>query len=172
MTAYRWYEVVARDGLQQGDIFERIPVFSVEASTVEAAADVAANWEEVDAVVMTQSCDLAPGREKVSHVVLCALWDCAKLTTGHLSTPKGREDLRRGNLPAFHLLNKCDESRFERGYRVVDFRKLYSIPLVAARSHGDRPHCRLKPPYREHLSQAFARYFMRVGLPVDIPAFL
>ena len=27
---------------------------------------------------------------------------------------------------------------------------------------------RLLPPYREHLSQAFARYFMRVGLPVDI----
>jgi hypothetical protein len=28
------------------------------------------------------------------------------------------------------------------------------------------------PPYREHLSQAFARYFMRVGLPSDIPSFL
>ena len=25
-----------------------------------------------------------------------------------------------------------------------------------------------EPEYREHLSQAFARYFMRVGLPVDI----
>jgi hypothetical protein len=32
---------------------------------------------------------------------------------------------------------------------------------------GDR--LRLLPPYREHLSQAFARYFMRVGLPQDIP---
>jgi hypothetical protein len=29
----------------------------------------------------------------------------------------------------------------------------------------------LLPPYREHLSQAFARFFMRVGLPVDIPPF-
>lgn len=27
---------------------------------------------------------------------------------------------------------------------------------------------RLCPPYREHLSQAFARYFMRVGLPINI----
>jgi hypothetical protein len=32
-----------------------------------------------------------------------------------------------------------------------------------------KPHKRLLPPYREHLSQSFARYFMRVGLPVDIP---
>jgi hypothetical protein len=30
---------------------------------------------------------------------------------------------------------------------------------------------RLLPPYREHLSQSFARFFMRVGLPVDIPSF-
>ena len=31
---------------------------------------------------------------------------------------------------------------------------------------------RLNPPYREHLSQAFARFCMRVGLPVDIPPFV
>jgi hypothetical protein len=30
---------------------------------------------------------------------------------------------------------------------------------------------RLLPPYREHLSQSFARFFMRVGLPIDIPPF-
>jgi len=30
------------------------------------------------------------------------------------------------------------------------------------------PRLRLRPPYREHLSQAFARFFMRVGLPTDI----
>jgi hypothetical protein len=29
----------------------------------------------------------------------------------------------------------------------------------------------LLPPYREHLSQAFARFFMRVGLPVEVPPF-
>jgi len=27
---------------------------------------------------------------------------------------------------------------------------------------------RLCPPYREHLAQAFARFFMRVGLPQDV----
>jgi hypothetical protein len=28
-----------------------------------------------------------------------------------------------------------------------------------------RPRLRLRSPYREHLSQASARFFMRVGLP-------
>jgi hypothetical protein len=30
---------------------------------------------------------------------------------------------------------------------------------------------RIVPPYREHLAQAFARYFMRVGLPSSLDAF-
>jgi hypothetical protein len=33
------------------------------------------------------------------------------------------------------------------------------------------PRLRLRSPYREHLAQAFARYFMRVGLPHDARAF-
>jgi hypothetical protein len=28
------------------------------------------------------------------------------------------------------------------------------------------------PPYREHLAQAFARYFMRVGLPREAHPFI
>jgi hypothetical protein len=35
----------------------------------------------------------------------------------------------------------------------------------------DKKRIRLLPPYREHLSQAFARHFMRVGLPSGIPQF-
>jgi hypothetical protein len=30
------------------------------------------------------------------------------------------------------------------------------------------PRLRLLPPYREYLSQAFARFFMRVGLPQPV----
>ena len=74
---------------------------------------------------------------------------------------------------AIILLAECRLPGLTRDLRVVDFRRLYSLPLtfvrqVAARG-GDR--LRLLPPYREHLSQAFARYFMRVGLPQDIPPF-
>jgi maleate cis-trans isomerase len=35
--------------------------------------------------------------------------------------------------------------------------------LALAALFGER--VRLLSPYKEHLSQAFARYFMRVGLP-------
>ena len=86
---------------------------------------------------------------------------------------KGKEALRRGNVPGYHLLNKCEIDGFETDYLVVDFRSVYSVPfdfiMELVEKRGKR--LRLLPPYREHLSQAFARFFMRVGLPVDIPPF-
>lgn len=46
-----------------------------------------------------------------------------------------------------------------------------TLPLAFLRdqSMATAKRFRLLPPYCEHLSQAFARFTMRVGLPVDIP---
>ncbi len=170
---YPWYLVVQGTDLAQGDVLERCPIFLPPADLVEPWDEAAFAWQERDVVVMTQSCDLVPGREKVTEVLLCATWSRSDLTSGHLSTPRGLEDARRGNLPGYHLLAECRLPGLSRELRIVDFRRVYSLPLtflrqVAARG-GQR--LRLLPPYREHLSQAFARYFMRVGLPQDIPPF-
>lgn len=45
----------------------------------------------------------------------------------------------------------------------------YEYVLKHASNLNDR--WRLKSPYLEHFSQAFARLFMRVGLPSAIPPF-
>jgi hypothetical protein len=52
----------------------------------------------------------------------------------------------------------------------VDFKNVYGIhfDFLLDLIRQPSPRIRLLPPYREHLSQAFARYFMRVGLPLDI----
>lgn len=49
--------------------------------------------------------------------------------------------------------------------RVVDFRRVSALPLKSLRTRvlTQQRRLRLLPPYREHLSQAFARFFMRVG---------
>jgi hypothetical protein len=58
-------------------------------------------------------------------------------------------------------------------YSLVDLGSLFSLPTGLVRDLAERQgqRSRLNPPYREHLAQAFARFFMRVGLPVDIPKF-
>jgi len=112
---------------------------------------------------------------KVDEVLLCALWDLEKLSQKYefANHWKGREEIRRSHAPGFHMLNASKLLNFERPIRVAVFHRVYSLPLVFLRSMAKiRGHrLRLLPPYREHLGQAFARYFMRVGLPVDIPPF-
>ena len=56
---------------------------------------------------------------------------------------------------------------------VVDFGHIVSLPIDYLEDHaaaiGDR--WRLESPFLEHYSQAFARFFMRVGLPSGIAQF-
>jgi len=56
---------------------------------------------------------------------------------------------------------------------VVDFHRLFTLPkaFVSWFAASSGPRLRLRSPYREHLAQAFARYFMRVGLPNEARAF-
>ena len=179
MTDYPWYAIVNEDAIEQGDILRGCPVFlppdtlPITEAWEQEATIVDFEWIERDVVVVSQTCDLVKGREKVTEVLLCAVWSCAEVG-GYLATPKGMEDARRGNLPAYHMLAACTLPDFESDVAVVDFRRIYSLPLSHFRNRaaGVGNRIRLLPPYREHLAQAFARFFMRVGLPVDIPPFV
>lgn len=173
---YPWYDMVEGRNLRQGDIIEACPVFLPPAD-LDVSGDspqVTFDWEKRDVVVMTQSCDLVEGQKDMTEVLLCPVYLRSEIRTGHLANPKGMEDARRGDLPAYHVLARCPLPALEREVRVVDFRHVYSLPLALVRSLAEAagPRIRLLPPYREHLAQAFARFFMRVGLPVDIPSFV
>ena len=62
---------------------------------------------------MSQSCDLVKDREKITEVLLCAVWNLLEVSEGYLSTKKGREEVRREQLPAYHLLNECELEKAE-----------------------------------------------------------
>jgi hypothetical protein len=171
---YPWYQTAQDDELEQGDILEACPVFIVPEDLAGGSLAAAIfDWETRDLIVMSQSCDMVKGREKIVEALLCPVWQRSEITEGYLATSRGMEDARRGNLPGYHVIAACELPGWEREVRVVEFRRVYALPLTFLRKQaattGDR--IRLLPPYREHLSQAFARFFMRVGLPVDIPPF-
>jgi hypothetical protein len=177
---YPWYEIVEGDDLEQGDIFEACPVFAIvspfsfeQYRTTGASAPF--DVLERDVVIITQSCDLVKDHPKVNEVILCPIWNLDKFSEKNVYArhAKGREEIRQGKQHGFHMLNTCHLPNFERPIRLVDFHRVFSLPLEfirgLAQARGKR--LRLLPPYREHLGQAFVRYFMRVGLPVDIPSF-
>jgi hypothetical protein len=173
---YPWFGVTSGDDIEQGDILEGCPVFAppddLGFKPTEEPITATFSWTAQDVIVMTQSCDLVKGRDKgVNDVLLCQVWNRSELT-GHLAKVEGLEDARKGRLPACHMLAASKLSGFERDVRIVDFRKIYSLPVAFVRNRAAMAErLRLLPPYREQLSQSFARFFMRVGLPIDIEPF-
>lgn len=171
IDSYPWYAIVRGAEIHQGDIFEDCPVFIPPSVISDKAANIPFNREDFNVIVLSQTCDLV--NNKCKNVIICPVWNLSEMATGYLATEKGKEDVRRGNLPAYHMLNKCDLNGYECENRIVEFQQIFTLPYIflQERASNIKNHLRLLPPYREHLSQAFARFFMRVGLPVDIPSF-
>jgi hypothetical protein len=174
---YPWYTVVEGPDLRQGDFLNQCPILippeDFQIPDPAEPAEIKVGVQMYDVVIMSQSCDLE--QEKLDLVLVCPHWSLEQIATGNdfLKSSAGKETLRRGNLPGYHLLAPCELTEANQGARVVDFRTVYSLPYKFLKNFAIKSGRRLRllPPYREHLSQAFARFFMRVGLPVDIPPF-
>lgn len=142
----------------------------------------AAKAFKADVVVMTQACDLE--HDKVADVVLCP---CFPLSAYRLAWAKAEEarnnkptdknwasfcnDIKDGYIWNLFILDAMQDSSVSTEHRIVDFHSLHTVPrafLDTLLIERGTPRLRLKPPYREHLSQSFARYFMRVGLPSPV----
>ena len=166
MNDYPWYGLADGDDLQQGDILLACPFDRVDAPGI-------ADRKNFNVVIMSHSCDLA--HDKLEMIQVCPFWDLERLAKDveFFRAKRGREELRRGNLPGYHLLNRCMLPEQQTDFLVIDFRMQFAVEFVQLKSlaSSQKPRLRLLSPYREHLAQALARFYMRVGLPVDIPAF-
>lgn len=174
---FPWYDLTEGVELQQGDLINGCPVLHPSLSAVAGGAEVEVQFTRRTGIILTQSCDLAirsDGRSHCEEVLFCSAYSYGELAH-HRTFGKraGWEEARKGRHPGFHVLNRCGLSGHERDYLLVDFSRVFTVNSDLARelAAGHGPRLRLNPPYREHLAQAFARFFMRVGLPVDIPPF-
>lgn len=164
---------VSVQSLAQGDFLKEclIPVFNPEFGSDGDSEEVPVGT--ADLIIVTQTCDLV--NEKVSLVALCPIYTLNEFEEANPKfKTKGRwEDVRKGRVEGLHLLASPDDPENNQSALVVDFGQIFSLPFhyltKRAQQLGDR--WRLDSPFLEHFSQAFARYFMRVGLPSSIPPF-
>lgn len=124
-------------------------------------------------IVITQSCDLE--QSKVRLVAVCPISSIEEFEERNPEfRKKGRwNEVRKGRMEGLHMLGAQKNPTNNREAFVVDFREIYSLPFEYLVKHATDlgPRWRLKSPFLEHFSQAFARFFMRVGLPSTIPEF-
>jgi hypothetical protein len=175
-----WYEVTQGSELLQGDLLRDCPIPRVrglEDWPLRAGQPLEVDIDQEDVVVMSQSCDLA--NDKIQDVVLAQVLDWA--VAGRALIRQGntfarRRNFRRalvaGNIPSLSLLHKHERAP-TLGWSIVDFHRLFVLPtpVVLAVAQAAGPRLRRRSPYREHLAQALARSFMRVGLPHEVQAF-
>ncbi len=175
-TDFPWYEIVTDDSLRQGDIFSGYPLLYPDAPPDfieiylqgESLPDVPVVPISSSVIIVTQSCDLE--NKDVDTVVLCPLWSRDEVEKEYGWRKDKLNNIRKGREYQWHMINSSDNPDTE--ISIVEFQRIYttSKPALSAFAEKTKQHIRLLPPYREHFSQAFARYFMRVALPDDIPA--
>lgn len=185
----RWYQRVASDDpITQGDIILDCPVICWSSEAPEVSENEVEQLRRLvecvrqDVIVMTQACDLE--QCKVRNVIVCPHYtldeykeDWTKWMEAQGQNPS-RKAWRRfcdhtesGHLWNLCMLNAGEADGLAMQHRLVDFHEVFSVPrgfldrLVSAHAGG---RLTLRSPYREHLSQAFARFFMRVGLPMNV----
>lgn len=170
-TAY-WIQT-GGESLAQGDYLPGclVPEFQPEFGTGKGEAEV--RVAKADLIIVTQSCDLE--NKKVVFVALCPIYSLARFEQVNPKfARKGQwEEVRRGRHEGLYLLASPVNPLNNWEALVVDSRQIISLPFTYLMKHAESlgPRWRLQPPYLEHFSQAFARFFMRVGLPSAIPPF-
>jgi hypothetical protein len=160
------------EALAQGDLLPGcyLPLLPDDLGPTKS---VAIDLEQSDLIVVTQSCDLA--NQKAGLVALCPIYTLPQFeqVNPHFAKKGVWEDVRKGRREGYHLLASPTNPGVGREALVVNFREIHSLPVGYLKRHaatlGER--WRLQSPFLEHFSQAFARFFMRVGLPSAIPPF-
>lgn len=170
-----WYQLIRKSKvLEQGDIISRclipVPTKGVYQSVLDGTGEADIDIREADIIVLSQSCDLE--NDKIESVILCPIWPLKALVekNPHFKSSDAKESLRQGKEPAYHLLDDHTEAQTSLPISVVDFHQIHALPKAYLEAIAEKSDQRLRllSPYKEHLSQAFARYFMRVGLPQNI----
>lgn len=174
---YPWYRLVTGGSVEQGELFLDFPVVTVLSSyeeIVSGSEEADQSLRTFDTIVVSQSCDLDAG--KIETVVLCPIHRREEIEDqyGELRNVGGLKRIKAGWVASLYMLPPCRVEEFELGSRYVSFRQVFAVPLAHVQAHARRydRRVRLMPPYREHLAQAFARFIMRIGFPVDFEAVL
>lgn len=176
---FDWYKVVENnEQLEQGDLLDDFPIILppnelIELEDIEEGSEITgpSPLNKYNVVIMSQSCDLLDFNDD-SLIILCPRYSYKEVVEHNPKFGKDKwGNLIRGREIHLHILNECFISGYEFDYQLVDLERVFSVPywLVKGIAHSQDYRVRLLPPYREHLAYAFARQFMRIGLPADLP---
>jgi hypothetical protein len=175
------------DRVRQGDIFEQVPY-------IDSYVEFEGKFELVIydfpyTFVLTQDCDLLQNRnERIKNaeikkkdkflfsIIVAPLYNAEHLFSGNhlefldieteLINSDNKKKIKQNNNPRYHFINFGDNVALPDA--VIDFKHYFSISLNWLESNSHKRICSIMPIYREYISQRFANYLSRIGLPSGI----
>ncbi len=173
------WQFISGNELRQGDVLDNclVPIFGANFGTSDAEEVV--DLKQARVALLTQSCDLVVrngnSSPKAELVALCRIYTLGEYAAvrSDFATAKTREDARKGRVEGVHLLPSPTDPEDNQTVLIAHFREIFSLPFAYLERHAGslNSRLRLQSPYLEHFAQGFARFFMRVGLPLDIPPY-
>ncbi|TGL80878.1 hypothetical protein [Leptospira yasudae] len=170
------------DRIYQGDIFEKVSFIE---SYVEIDGQFELNVLEFPYIlILTQDCDLEQNKnERLKNLdkndkflisILAAplyiaehIFDGNHLTEIKIKTEKHSSDskkkIKQNQNQRFHYIEL--DKVFNLPPLVIDFKHYFSITLNSLEKQMENKICAIEPIYRESISQRFAHYLSRIGLP-------
>jgi hypothetical protein len=172
-----WYEETDDPEIDQGDIFLEIPCIQTPTdpkSYIQGAGEadwLAVKLEMRKGIVITHSCDIAPNgnppERDANHVLFCRIYLENDPGSENHFEKKEWNSICTGHRETLYALDNCSLGTKSFSRAVVDFLEIWTLPIDVALSLAkNQSHIRLKNPYKEHFSQAFAKCLMRVDRPV------
>ena len=172
-----WYEETDDSELDQGDIFLEIPCIQTPTNPKSyTQGDGEADWLAVKleirrGIVVTHSCDIAPNGNPAirdaNQVLFCRIYLESDSENADYFTKNEWNSICAGRRETLYALDNyfLETKSFTRA--VVDFLEVWTLPIDVALSLAtNQAHIRLRSPYKEHFSQAFAKCLMRVDRPI------
>ncbi|MEY2612587.1 MAG: hypothetical protein RLZZ396_1179 [Planctomycetota bacterium] len=161
------------DSLRQGDIIEDCDIAVVPDDFSTSSDEDIIDVEKRRLIVITQSCDLENG--KAPFVALCPVYTVSEFQKSQMNFASlaRLEEIRKGRVEGLYMLPSTNDPSNNLEALIADFRMIVSLPIgyLSRKASDAERRSRLLSPFVEHFSQAFARFFMRVGLPSQIPTF-
>ena len=111
---YIWYSKIdSVNDLQQGDFIPNCPIIVPPASLNVEEPEI--EIKLIDSIVLSQSCDLA--NKNIDIVLVCPYYSLktfiqslpAEQTSSKKTVIRTIDNLRKGFLPGYHLLNKASD---------------------------------------------------------------
>lgn len=154
----------ASSPLEQGDV---LVDFALPALTFEHAQGLRIERQSQTTIVVTQSCDVS--KTSQTELLLASVFDYSVLreTSDIFKSTNYRKSLSQGNVHSEFALPPRPAGNGE--FMVVSFRKLHVVPKAYVEANLPANSLRLSSPYKEYFAQAYARFMMRVGLPLPMP---